>query len=138
MSHLFAYGTLICEDIMQAVSGQRKGFEAASLQHYERRSVIEQPYPALIERADATVTGVVYRDISDDMWQRLDLFEGERFERRLVTVQLLDGGETEACVYVLLPEHWHIVRDSGWDFERFMKEGRGTFESQYPGYKSID
>ena len=48
MTHLFAYGTLMCEDIMQEVSGclpeHRRGF----LKGYVRRRVKGQAYPGLL------------------------------------------------------------------------------------------
>ena len=49
MENLFAYGTLMCEDIMQDVAGCRLSCVPAELRGYSRRRVRGEHYPALVE-----------------------------------------------------------------------------------------
>jgi len=57
MTHLFAYGTLMCEDIMQEVSGCLPEHQRAVLKGYVRRRVKGQVYPGLLQREANRVDG---------------------------------------------------------------------------------
>ena len=45
---LFSYGTLMCEDIMLAVTGRRLSSLRGFLRDYQRRTVKGEAYPGLI------------------------------------------------------------------------------------------
>jgi gamma-glutamylcyclotransferase (GGCT)/AIG2-like uncharacterized protein YtfP len=88
MENLFAYGTLMCDDIMIEVSGCRLSHMPGTLRGYSRRSVRGEHYPALVPREEGRVEGVVYRNVPDSAWDRLDRFEGEMYTRQLLQIQL--------------------------------------------------
>ena len=88
MKNLFAYGTLMCEDIMGDVSGCRLPSPSpGTLKGYSRWCVKGEPYPALVRDEKKLVEGMVYRNVPDSAWDRLDAFEGEMYERRLVRIE---------------------------------------------------
>ena len=118
--HVFAYGTLLVAEVMEAVAGARFASVPARLDGYER--VRERGAVAPGARAAAaSIDGVLWLDVHDDALARLDGFEGELYERRVVRVATADGPR-EAQVYVVPPSHAHLLEDALWDFERFRVE----------------
>ncbi len=75
MTHLFAYGTLMCEDIMQEASGCLPENRRGVLKGYARRRVRGHAYHGLLQREGNPVDGVVYLDVPLSAWARLDRFE---------------------------------------------------------------
>jgi gamma-glutamylcyclotransferase (GGCT)/AIG2-like uncharacterized protein YtfP len=137
MEHLFAYGTLMCEDIMREISGFRLSHEKGILKGYSRRSVKGEHYPALVPDETGRVEGILYRDIPDSAWERLDRFEGEMYERRLVQVGLNSGTILFAATYVARPAFLDQLDKSDWDFSDFIRNGKAIFQKHYKGYRSL-
>lgn len=137
MKNLFAYGTLMCDDIMQEVCTHALAGERALLSGYSRHAVIDQPFPALIESTGEQLWGVLYREVPEDGWLRLDRFEGVNYARRAVRVQLASGDKVEAEVYVVIESYRDQVSSEPWDYEQFLEKGRQQFESGYTGYKAL-
>jgi gamma-glutamylcyclotransferase (GGCT)/AIG2-like uncharacterized protein YtfP len=77
MTHLFAYGTLMYEDIMQEVSGCLPEHRRGVLKGYVRRRVKGQIYPGLLQSEANRFDGVLYLSVPASAWERLDRFEGE-------------------------------------------------------------
>ncbi len=137
MENLFAYGTLMCEDIMEEVSGCRLAPAPAVLPGYSRRCVKGESYPGLLADQDGHVEGVLYRNIPVSAWQRLDRFEGEMYARQVVQVSLRDGEALTASTYVVRPEFSHRLSQSEWNFAEFLRSGKRAFQSQYKGFESL-
>ncbi|NMG46322.1 gamma-glutamylcyclotransferase [Aromatoleum toluvorans] len=138
MQHCFTYGSLMCEDIMSAVSGARCRFVAASLDGYRRQPVLGQAYPGMVPAVGACVSGVLYLDLPASAWPRLDRFEGEEYARRQVVVRLQDGRLETAWTYVFRPEYAARLVDGEWDFERFLHTGKARFTAQYVGFDALE
>ncbi len=137
MENLFAYGTLMAEDIMEEVSGCRPSSVPGTLRGYSRRSVIGEHYPALVPHEDGRVEGVVYRNVPDAVWERLDRFEGEMYARQLVQIELKDGSTVQAATYVVQLEFLDHLDQSDWDFADFLRNGKASFQRHYKGYESL-
>ncbi|WP_031388483.1 gamma-glutamylcyclotransferase family protein [Desulfonatronum thiodismutans] len=137
MSHLFAYGTLMCEDIMQSVSGCRLPWMSGILRGYSRKAVTHQVYPALVPDAESCVEGIVYFNVPPDAWHRLDLFEGDMYFREVVEVTLGNGEKASAQTYVAKPHYRVHLEDAAWDHEAFLSSGKMTFEREYIGFRSL-
>jgi gamma-glutamylcyclotransferase (GGCT)/AIG2-like uncharacterized protein YtfP len=135
--NLFAYGTLMCEDIMREVSGCRLSYVSGTLRGYRRRSVRGETYPALIPHEKGRVEGVVYRKVPDSAWERLDGFEGEMYARQVVQIELEDGTRLPAATYVVKPEFVGHLDQSDWDFAEFLQNGKESFQRHYKGYRSL-
>jgi gamma-glutamylcyclotransferase (GGCT)/AIG2-like uncharacterized protein YtfP len=138
MPHLFAYGTLMCEDIMQAAAGCRPSAVRGVLRGWSRRRVRGEDYPGLLPEEGARVEGVVYLDVPEGAWKRLDLFEGNMYARSSVCVELDDGSRLTAEAYVVRPEHAERLAEAGWDFEEFLRHGKTRFQSGYTGYTALE
>jgi len=137
MIHLFAYGTLMCEDIMHEVAGCSVRSVSAVLDGYCRLRVRDETYPGLIRRAGAAVEGVLYRDIPKSAWKRLDRFEGAMYVRQSLRVRTEDGALVPADTYVVRPRDRHRLVAADWDFDEFLAGGKDRFRAGYRGYRAI-
>jgi gamma-glutamylcyclotransferase (GGCT)/AIG2-like uncharacterized protein YtfP len=137
MQHLFTYGTLMCEEIMEEVSGCRFQKTGAVLEGYCRRGIRGEEYPGIVPKKDESVCGVVYRGIPDEAWARLDRFEGALYERHAVTVRLAGEKPLVAWTYIVHPRYRYILTEHEWDFSLFLREGKARFRSGYGGYSHI-
>ena len=136
-AHLFAYGTLMCEEIMLAVSGRRLTGIHCLLRDYERATIQGEVYPGIVARPGKVVEGVLYSDVPEAAWERLDIFEGEMYQRSVIRVELEDGTLREAQAYVLKPEFEHRLSASPWSLEEFLRSGKERFEAQYLGFEAL-
>jgi gamma-glutamylcyclotransferase (GGCT)/AIG2-like uncharacterized protein YtfP len=137
MDNLFAYGTLMCEDIMGEVSGCHLSRASGTVRGYCRRSVKEEHYPALAPDDGGRVEGVVYQDLPSSAWIRLDRFEGKMYVRRLVQVEMIDGTTLPAETYIVRPEFLCYLEGSEWSFAKFLRDGKKLFQTDYCGYRQL-
>jgi gamma-glutamylcyclotransferase (GGCT)/AIG2-like uncharacterized protein YtfP len=139
MDNLFAYGTLMCDEIMREVAGCCPLHLPGMLRGYRRRCVKGELYPALVPDSEGCVEGVVYRNVPDPAWDRLDRFEGEMYARQPGLIELGDGEFLPAATYVVRPEFRdrldHATAD--WDFAHFLQHGKLSFQRHYKGYQSL-
>lgn len=137
--NLYAYGTLMAPDIMQAVAGCRLQSVEATLEGYRRFGIRGEEYPGIIRVKGGRVEGVLYRDVPSEAMARLDLFEGEMYSRDAVMVQPGDKDKPlSAMVYVIKPEFTHLLTSEEWDFQNFLKHGKRLFEDGYGGFEALD
>lgn len=132
----FAYGSLMCEDIMSAVAGMPLRGERAVLCGFIRHPVRDEDYPGAVPEEQGQVDGMIYRGLNDAAWARLDRFEGEMYERRIVRVRS-GADEAAAWIYVFRPEYGHRLLPGDWSFERFLQEGKARFLQRYVGFGAI-
>jgi gamma-glutamylcyclotransferase (GGCT)/AIG2-like uncharacterized protein YtfP len=123
----FAYGTLMCDDIMYGVIGCRPAQAPATLTNYRRYSVTGELYPGIVAKRCSTVKGSVYFDVPPQAWSRLDRFEGEMYSRCNVRVADADGKFIQAITYVVRPEFTHLLASSDWSYDDFLKSGKELF-----------
>lgn len=128
MEHFFAYGTLMCADLMQQVTGRHWDGAPALLKGYYRRAVTGEKYPALMPGKDGLVKGIVYRDVPDAIWERLDRFEGKMYTRHPVLVTQRDGTELAAVVYVIRPEFLDCLAAHDWDYAGFLRDDKAGIQ----------
>lgn len=133
----FTYGSLMSEDIMSAVSGVRAARCGARLDGYCRHPVIGAAYPGIVAHAGHQVQGVLYLDLPASAWPRLDRFEGDEYERRIVEVNLADGTPQPAWTYIFRDELASRLDKGDWDFERFLGEGKARFVAEYVGFDTL-
>lgn len=132
--HLFAYGTLMCPEIITRVIGYLPAHQPARLAHYRRGPLSKIDYPAIVPQEHACVSGFLYLDLTSEDWDSLDEFEDEIYYRCPVTVSLTDGHSLAAETYVLRPEYTGRLGDAAWSYAEFLKAGRGRFEKEYSGF----
>ena len=137
MKNLFAYGTLMCADIMREVSGIHSSPAPGVLNDYKRFAISGESYPALVPSKPAKTNGVVYRKIPSDSWQRLDSFEGEMYTRTTIEVILMSGSKIKAETYLLKTEFRDRLLHKEWDFEFFLAFKKREFVNSYNGFQMI-
>jgi gamma-glutamylcyclotransferase (GGCT)/AIG2-like uncharacterized protein YtfP len=139
MTDLFAYGTLMCADIMRAVSGcPELDGSAGLLRDYCRLCVRGEHYPGLVQQPGASVEGFVYHAITAAAWERLDRFEGNMYVRTGVDVELADATILRAQTYLVRPELTGLLEHRVWKLEDFLRHGKADFECAYAGYAAIE
>jgi len=127
----------MCQDIMLAVSGFPFRGVRGLLRDYHRGTIRGEVYPGIVPRRGEVVEGLVYRDLPEDAWKRLDAFEGEMYYRTSVGIELDDGTVRQAQTYLVRPEFEHRVGAAPWSFEEFLESDKGFFESKYPGFHAV-
>ncbi len=137
MANLFAYGTLMCEDIMEEVSGCRLSRVPGRVEGYCRRSVKDEHYPVLAPKEGSCVEGVLYRDLPISAWRRLDRFEGKMYVRQPVQVEGSDGATLQAEAYIVRPEFLCYLSASDWSFAKFLLDDKKHFQRDYCGYSEL-
>ncbi|MDF7799646.1 gamma-glutamylcyclotransferase [Pontiellaceae bacterium B1224] len=130
--NLFAYGTLMWPDVLEAVMGRRLNGEKATLSGYTRRRVKGQHYPAVFQASEESVEGILYTGLTGKEFQCLDAFEGVEYER----VELAFG-DTTAFVYVLSNDWKHIAESEHWLPEMLKPEHLSAFCSEYKGWSAL-
>ena len=114
---LFVYGTLLFPDIMRRVIGRVLPSRPATLHGWARRGVRGERYPGVLPSLREKVEGKLCLGVDGATLQRLDVYEGEQFERRWVHVQT-NRGRSGAFVYALAPTHRAAAIDP-WSAENF-------------------
>ena len=137
MHALFAYGTLMFDEILRDVTGLTRSGAPVVLHGYRRRCVQGEPYPGIVSAREASVAGLLYRGISSAAWERLDRFEGEMYERRGVSVELESGARIPAKTYVVRPPFMDRLGPEDWDPQAFLQDGRHHFQRGYAGYHRL-
>lgn len=117
--HLFVYGTLLLPKIMQQVSQQRHFSRKAILYNFARYKVRGKRYPGIVREHGASVTGLLYSNVTPAAWRRLDDYEGHFYQRQQVEVEL---GQNEYClawVYLVPVSQRHRLGWRDWSFAQF-------------------
>lgn len=138
MNNLFAYGTLMCEEIFCSVTGIKCLTARAILPDFCRHPVRGEVYPGIIPEAESSVAGILYFDIPEKSWILLDRFEGELYERRSILVEREDSVTTKAFTYVIRSEYSNCLAENEWDFHHFLSSGKQVFQANYFGFSSLD
>lgn len=111
---LFAYGTLIFDEVMAAVAGEAGAWRDAVLEGFERRLLRGAVYPGIAPRRGARVIGRVWTGITRDALDRLDRFEGPMYRREAHPV-VTDEGLLEAHVYVVRAGYRWMMTSHPWE-----------------------
>lgn len=107
--------------VWQAVTGRSDIGQPARLQGFACLALKGEVFPGLVGRVGASTAGLIYYDVSDETWQRLDDFEADYYERWTVQVQTVSG-LVAAETYVLAPKERSRLLPTPWDATRFERE----------------
>lgn len=136
---VFTYGTLQVEAIWNRVAQQRCETVPGVARGYRSRRVRRADYPAMIERADDSVAGLVYQGVTEAALGRLDAFEGPQYLRRAIAVAC-DDGQTRRCqAYLLAPSRHDELSDEPWTLAGFVgSDACRRFTQNYTGFDSFE
>ncbi|MCJ1238743.1 hypothetical protein MMC14_006734 [Varicellaria rhodocarpa] len=106
----------------------------AILPNYCRHKVIHADYPAITPSSlpSSSVRGTIVSGLTDGDLRRLDIFEGDEYERRKVKVRFLELGVGVSEEEVEVETYVWVAREEGleegeWDFEEFTREKMGRW-----------
>ena len=122
---LFVYGTLLFPEIMRRVVGRVLPSRPATLEGYARRGLKGERYPGVFPSLGEEVEGRLCLGVDGATLQRLDVYEGEQFERRWVHVQT-ERGRRGAYVYALTANARGIATEP-WSVEAFERDAFGRY-----------
>ncbi|MCJ1285444.1 hypothetical protein MMC26_004784 [Xylographa opegraphella] len=151
----FFYGTLMAPQVLHRViygttapTAQQKSslkIESAILEGYSRHKVRGCDYPAIIPSSTSStsaqgihsVRGTLVTGLSAQNVFRLDVFEGDEYNRQKVDVQVISDGAgdgsggsgeiaVEAETYVWI-DGAERLEEGEWDFETFVREKLGRW-----------
>ena len=132
--YLFVYGSLMNDEVTQALLQCPLVREPATLKGFQRVGVKGASYPGIFAKANEQVAGLVISGLTADQWQRLDEFEGEYYARNLVSVELTSGERCEAWAYVFKDDYFSLLSEEPWCNEVFRSRDMATFVNTYAGY----
>lgn len=138
MINLFTYGSLMCSDIMLHAAGQQTNFAKATLKNFFCSKIRDREYPGIIPQAGTIVSGVLYYNLESEAIRRLDVFEGEMYQRQNVDISTNKDESTKAMAYVIKPQHVDLLTGEEWNFEDFLTMGKEKFIETYFGFQDID
>ncbi|MEQ6119906.1 gamma-glutamylcyclotransferase family protein [Reichenbachiella sp. MALMAid0571] len=118
--YIFFYGTLMCAEVYEAITGKPLVAENATLSDFKIYSLQNRAYPGIIPSKDSEVRGLVTK-VGQETLDRLDCFEGEEYHRTLVEVTSTTGNIIKSWAYVLKESHRSLAEMEGWDYEKFLK-----------------
>jgi hypothetical protein len=124
MFDFFFYGTLVDADVRQLVLGRPvpdAAVRPATLQDFQRYSVLDQPYPAAVPHPGVAIDGVVMPGASLIDAAKLTCFEGSDYESELrqVTMSSIAGAgrENERDAWVFIASERVPRGDPGWSID---------------------
>ena len=133
---VFAYGTLMFDDIWQSVVRGSYSKCQATVTGFTRRKIVNELYPCIIAASSHnTVSGIVYFDVTKDDKKRLDDFEGEYYSCQAVECMSTLSKKTIAHAYVLKEQFSYLVSPESWDAAHFARYHKEKFLRGYKGFK---
>ena len=139
MTHIFTYGSLMFDQIWRRVVAGDYQKTTAVLKGYDRKRVRGESYPVIYPSAiHSQVPGIVYFNVSAADLEKLDIFEGEYYDRKNALVATHEGKKISAAVYVLREEFYPIISFEDWDAAHFEKVDMQRFIDSYIGFVDGD
>jgi len=132
--NIFAYGTLMIPAVMYAVTARHFRFKKAMLRGYARFTVKGESYPGIIPASDAVTEGIIYLNVDEASLERLDIFEGDLYQRTPVGVEAEGEEILNAATYVIKPEYRGFLSSKAWDAKEFAQKDLEAFLETYQGF----
>ena len=118
-------------DVMYAVTTREFRFVDAILRGYARFMVKGASYPGIIPVIEAITEGIIYFDVDESSLARLDIFEGDLYQRTPIRAENQDGKILNAEAYVIKPEYRDYLSLQKWDVEEFVQNSLEAFLNSY-------
>lgn len=124
MPNLFAYGSLMYEDVFTGVALCSAQCVSAQAIGWRRWALMNRTYPGAMPYADGTLEGILWLDVPQHAMARLDKFEGDEYDCIEIEVHTPEGMAHQALIYRwLAPDQ---IAGS-WDIEAFDRLYRSSF-----------
>lgn len=133
--NLFAYGSLMFPPVWNVLIKNHYQTQPASLRGYVRKKVLHDVYPVIVDAdKNSIVDGMIYYSVEDTDMARLDLFEGEYYQRQNVCCQTDTGESVTAVTYVFKQQYQHLISAEDWNLHWFEAQGLQQFLADYEGF----
>lgn len=130
---LFTYGTLMIPQVFKKVTGLYPKTTPGVLLNYDCFRLKNQTYPGIVFKPRASTNGIVYFDLTQETIKKLDVFEGDLYDRVSVSVSL-ETNTVDAFVYVLKPQAQHYLSNDRWSKTEFETQNLQAFLNNDPGF----
>lgn len=118
MHALFCYGTLLYPPLLNHLLGGEADVCEACLIGYRCLAVKGEKYPGIVPSAGSSVWGQLVQRVPAGAWHRLDRYEGEFYQRKIVRITLDTGAQAEAWAYVFRQRYSARLAQSAWCYDR--------------------
>jgi len=136
--NIFCYGSLMYPEVWNLVVEGDYQQQPGQIFGYRRKKIKNEEYPGLIAaKAEDTVEGLVYCNVSNDDLKRLDLFEGNQYIRVEVDCLLSHNSYLKTHTYLINPQEQTIVDKEDWDKQHFEQNGLKNFLNKYKGFSAL-
>lgn len=136
MKNLFVYGALMYEEVWnRIVTGEFKKTDGV-LSGYRRLAVKDEEYPGLV-KAGGWVKGCIWYDVDTQNLGKLDIFEGEYYERIPLVAVDDKSNDVVVDVYCFRKKFLYLLESHEWDVKKFEKSGLKKFTSRYLGFSRL-
>jgi len=128
MWNYFFMGTLMDADVADQILDRPLSSFApapATLAGYKRVYVADATYPGIVLDPENSVDGILVRDVTADEVDQLNAFEGHEYDTHIVIVDVADGEQIEARVFV--PAQSMTLTNKPW----FLEEWQGTEKLEF-------
>ena len=122
-------------DVMYAVTTREFRFVDAILRGYARFMVKGASYPGIIPATNAVTEGIIYFDVDELSLERLDIFEGDLYQRTPIRAETQGGKILNVETYVIKPEHRDYLSLQKWDVAEFIQNSLEAFLETYSGFQ---
>jgi len=128
-ANVFVYGTLLAEEVVQAILKRIPTTVPAILWDYKRVCVRYRTYPAIIPAKGVKLHGKVLLNLGKEEVDLLDQFEDAEYKNTKVEVLRTDTNQLiEANVYVWCSSE-HSLDLTDWDYQQFREKNLRVFLS---------
>ena len=132
--HLFTYGSLMFPEVWSMVVRGDYQSQPARLYGYQRLRINSESYPGAVAATTSDfIDGQLYMKIAPEDMERLDLFEGDDYEKVQAPLSLSEEGDV-VMAQVYLYKHSERLDTQAWDVEWFAREGIKQFMAEYGGF----
>lgn len=132
--NLFTYGTLMVPEVFKKITGLLLPNQKAVLNGYDCYLLNKKTYPGIVLSKASETNGVLYFDVTPEIFRKLDLFEGDLYLREKVVVVGENNNTFDAFAYVLKPEAAKYLSQNRWSLENFISNHLNEFIQDDPGF----
>jgi gamma-glutamylcyclotransferase (GGCT)/AIG2-like uncharacterized protein YtfP len=132
--HLFTYGTLMIPRVFQKVTGICPPSKPGVLFDYDCYRLKNQSYPGIVFKPNTSTRGIVYFDLTPENIKKLDIFEGDLYDRTCVSVALAASKIVEAFTYILKSGAEGFLSNHRWSKTEFETRYLNEFLEHDPGF----
>lgn len=137
MFNIFVYGTLMIPSVMYAITARHFRSQKAILKGYARFTIKGESFPGIIPVTDKSTEGILYFNVDEPSLERLDIFEGDLYQRTPIQAETQGGKILNAETYVIKPEHRDYLSLQKWDVEEFVQNSLEAFLNTYQGFTKM-